>query len=612
MGTGGTMHVNGKQIPWSVAAALLIGAGVLLATAALRGAEYDEGYTMLLAAGTPRPAWPAGVFTAAEARAVFAGHAGLGEIARDLRRTDVHPPLYFWTVAAWRWLAGPSLFGVRLLSVLCGVLALALVGGIAQVARVPPAGAILLTVGCYGFAYTGAIARDFALAQVLSLAGVWLALRADGGTMKTPPPLEGGGWGEGLRSQGPLVRSGRQPLPPTSSLKGRGSLIHSATSMRFLSALAGGLCLGAASLSNYLASFVAGAILLWLLRCPRAWAAAAAGFAAFLPADLWFFLAQRDSRPGQFAPFSLLGSLPRLGQYSAANLFGGLPLYVPGGARQAVAMALAAVAVLLVGLVAVRWHRIGPPRARTLLTLGVLAPPGGLLLLGLACNSTPIELRYLAFATPFAGLLFAGALASLPRRWCLCMGGALLAVQAAALLGLMTRQETMQPAHATAMAAVALADGGVVLLPRGNDGVGVVGAFVNEAPDQLRLSIALQTDTQQELDVRIGSADRVVLALIAVDVTSRATSAMLRAGFSADPCWRPAGTGFNVLAFDRICAGIRTRGIRTFFHGFTLTRIDVPGGSIHPPPRACRRRSVGVRQHEEQVGISGLLAARGQ
>ncbi|HLB96326.1 MAG TPA: hypothetical protein VJK90_01625, partial [Acetobacteraceae bacterium] len=172
-----------------MAAALLIGAGVLLATAALRGAEYDEGYTMLLAAGTPRPAWPAGVFTAAEARAVFAGHAGLGEIARDLRRTDVHPPLYFWTVAAWRWLAGPSLFGVRLLSVLCGVLALALVGGIAQVARVPPAGAILLTVGCYGFAYTGAIARDFALAQVLSLAGVWLALRADGGTMKTPPPL---------------------------------------------------------------------------------------------------------------------------------------------------------------------------------------------------------------------------------------------------------------------------------------------------------------------------------------------------------------------------------------------------------------------------------------
>ena len=186
--------MNGKQIPWAAAAAILIGAGVLLATAALRGAEYDEGYTLLLAAGTPRPAWPAGVFTAAEARVVFTGHAGLADIARALRATDVHPPLYFWTVAAWRWLSGPSLFGVRLLSVLCGVLALALVGGIARLARIPPAGAVLLTVACYGFAYTGAIARDFALAQALSLAGVWLALRAEGRwdiMDTTPPPLEG-------------------------------------------------------------------------------------------------------------------------------------------------------------------------------------------------------------------------------------------------------------------------------------------------------------------------------------------------------------------------------------------------------------------------------------
>ncbi len=555
MGPVGTMQMNGKQIPWSVAGALLVGAGVLLATAALRGAEYDEGYTMLLAAGTPRPAWPAGIFIAAEARAVFAGHAGLAEIARDLRHTDVHPPLYFWTVAGWRWLAGPSLFGVRLLSVLCGVLALALVGGIARLARIPPAGGMLLTVGCYGFAYTGAIARDFSVAQALSLAGVWLALRADGGNRQTHPPLEGGRWGEGLlrRSHGRSLRP--QPLPPSPSLNGRGSLLHSLTSESFPSALAAGLCLGAASLSNYLASFVAGAVLLWLLPRPRAWFAACVGLAAFLPADLWFFLAQRNSRPGQFAPFSLLGSMPRLAQYSAANLFGGLPLYVPDAAQKAVAILLAAVAVLLVGLITARWHRIGTPRSRTLLTLGVLAPPSGLLLLGLACNSTPIELRYLAFATPFAGLLFAGALASMQQRWCLGLGGALLALQATALLGLMTRQETMQPAKATAIAAAALAEGGVVLLPRGNDGVGVVGAFVNEAPDQLRLSIAQPTDTQQQLDARISGANRVVLALIGVDAESRATSAMLRAGFSADRCWRPTGIGFNVLAFDRVCAG---------------------------------------------------------
>ena len=362
------------------------------------------------------------------------------------------------------------------------------------------------------------------------------------------------------------------------SLKGRGSSsiptpTPTPTSPPSPLALAAGLCLGAATLSNYLAAFVGGAALLWLLPRARLWLAATAGFALFLPADLWFFLAQSGSRPGEFPPFSLLGSLPRLAQYTAANLFGGLPLYVPAVATSAVTLGLATIAVLLVGLVALRWHRIGAPRPRRLLTLAALAPTAGLLLLGLAFNSTPIELRYLAFATPFVGLLLAGALASLPRRWCLGLGGALLAIQAASLLGMMTRQETMQPARATAAAAAKLVDeggkagggtadaagggavGGVVLLPRGNDGVGVVGVFVNEAPNDLRLSIAEPTDTPQQLDTRIGGANRVVLALIGVDAASRATSTLLRATFTADPCWRQAGIGFNVLAFDRICEG---------------------------------------------------------
>jgi hypothetical protein len=560
------MQVNGKQIPWTLIGALLVGAGVLVATAVLRGAEYDEGYTLLLAAGTPRPAWPSGIFAASEARAVFAAHAGLAEIARDLRATDVHPPLYFWAVAAWRWVAGPGLFGVRLLSVGFSVLALVVVAAIARCARIPPAGAVLLTVGCYGFAYTGAIARDFALAQVLLLVGVWLAVRGDGMAevemeveaelVKTPPPLEGGGWGEGLERPGKSVRLWLRPLAPTSvrfaaqAHKGRGRPPPSSAS-----ALASGLCLGAATLSNYLAVFVAGAVLLWLLPRPRALVATSVGFALFLPADIWFYLGQHDSRPGQFPPFSLLGTLPRLAQYSGANLFGGLPLYVPHAAGVGVASFLALVIVGLVGLVAARWNRIGLPRPRLLLTLAALAPPVGLLLLGLAFNATPIELRYLAFATPFAGLPLAGALGSLPRRWCLGLGGAVLTLQAASLLGMMTRQETMQPARATALAAAALVDDGVVLLPRGNDGVGVVGAFINEAPDAMRLSIAEPTDTIYQLHAKVGTARRVVLVLIGVDAASRATAELLRAAFTDDPCWRPAGIGFNVRAFDSICEG---------------------------------------------------------
>ena len=114
--------------------------------------------------------------------------------------------------------------------------------------------------------------------------------------------------------------------------------------------------------------------------------------------------------------------------------------------------------------------------------MAAAAPPIGLLLLGFTFDNAPIELRYLAFATPFIGLLLAAAL---PRH----IRHAVLAVQAIALLGLMTRPETMQPARATAIAAASLAGDGVVLLPRGNDGVGIVGAFAVEAPPTLRLLV---------------------------------------------------------------------------------------------------------------------------
>ena len=57
------------------------------------------------------------------------------------------------------------------------------------------------------------------------------ALVAAGTEPKTPPPLEGGGWGEGAprgRSPTPQATSNR-PLPPAPSLKGRGSLCEPPT-----------------------------------------------------------------------------------------------------------------------------------------------------------------------------------------------------------------------------------------------------------------------------------------------------------------------------------------------------------------------------------------------
>ena len=131
---------------------LLLAASVLTTAAWNRGAEYDEQYTLFVISGTPRPIWPTSVFPAGDVARVQAGHAGLAMIARDLRHTDVHPPLYFWAASVWRWVVGDGLFAIRMLSVCCSLGALAAVGAIARRCGIQPALAMLLTLGCYGFA----------------------------------------------------------------------------------------------------------------------------------------------------------------------------------------------------------------------------------------------------------------------------------------------------------------------------------------------------------------------------------------------------------------------------------------------------------------------------
>jgi 4-amino-4-deoxy-L-arabinose transferase-like glycosyltransferase len=503
------MFARSHRLPARLLAVLVLAAALLVGAATLRGAEYDEQYTLLLLSGTPRPVWPEAVFTAGEARAAEQGQTSLIAIAHDLRTTDVHPPLYFWAAAGWRDLVGPGLVRARLLSVLLGLGTLVAVGVIAGASRIPPVLAMGFTLGCYGFAYTGAIARGFALAQLFSLCGVALLLAAE--------------------------RRGRAGI-----------------------ALAGGLALGAATFTNYLASFVGLAALAWLIwrrpRAPRLWLAAMLGFALFLPADLWFFLPQRTSRVGQFPPFRLLDSLLLLGRDCAGALAGGLPLYANGTWRVLAAGAVGGLLAGLAVLIVWRWRRLAPPGPRLLLVVCAGAPPAGLLLLGAVFDTTPIELRYLAFATPFAALLLAGAVATLPRRPALVLAALVLAVQAASVIGLLTRPETMQPARATARAAAAWPDA-LVLIPRGNDGVGIIGAFASETPPETKLLVVDRDEPPDHIRQRAAGARRVVLALLAQDDASRDTAHALLAAFGSRPCWRRIGVGFNVLAYARVCEG---------------------------------------------------------
>ena len=397
-------------------------------------------------------------------------------------------------------------FASRMASVGCGVATLGVVAVIARTANIPVIPAVLLTLGCYGFAYTGAVARGFALAQLLSVAGIAM-----------------------------LLRSRERPA------------------RRF----AAGMLMGAATFANYLAAFTAAAALLHavlepvpaagLPRLRRLTAAGPmlAGLAVWLPAGLWFFAAQRGGRVGQFEPFAPLAMVARLARYQAATVFGGLPLYTDGLARIVVVATLCCLLSGMLVVVVRRWSGISTQDVRRLLAMAAAAPSVGLLLIGFAFDNAPIELRYLVFATPFIGLLLAAAL----PRW-LCVG--VLAVQALALLGLMSRPETMQPARASAIAAAAIAGDGMVMLPSGNDGVGIVGAFAVEAPASLRLLVIGRNTTPAQIRELASDYPRATLALLGQDAASRATTVLMRQAF-ADPCWRQAGGAGNVLAFDRVC-----------------------------------------------------------
>ena len=478
--------VNAKSDFRARAIVLLLAALVLSAAAWNRGAEYDEQYTLFVTAGTPRPVWPQVAFPAGEVVALQAGRAGPVTIALDLRRTDVHPPLYFWAAAVWRAAVGQGLFAARLLSLLCGLGTLVAVGMVARRCAIPPATAMLLTLGCYGFAYTAVIARGFALAQFLALAGLVAIL------------------------------SGRRILA--------------------------GFMLGGAVATNYLAVFVALAVAMGAWRNP--WRVSV-GFSAGGAAAAWFFIAQRDSRGGQFPPFELLPALLRLARYGAASLTGGLPLYVPEAAQMAVSGCIAVGLVAVAGMVVLRWRRAAFPEARYLLVAAALAPPLGLLLLGLVFDNTPIELRYLSFAAPFIALLVAS---TRPNRLVLA---AIFIVQAASLSGLIGRPETMQPARATAIAAIPWVGEGAVLLPRGSDGVGIVGAFAGAVPPETLLLVAGHQETADSIRRRLAPFRRVVLASLAQDNDSRAALPAMEAALRA-PGWREIGRGFNVIAYQRV------------------------------------------------------------
>jgi hypothetical protein len=388
-----------------------------------------------------------------------------------------------------------GLFALRGLSVALSVASLALTARLARQFGTPPGLAVALTLGCYGFVQTGIVARGFALAQVFSLAAALLSL--------------GGG-----RAR----------------------------------AVVAGICFGAAAASNYLAIFAAGGFLaaLWLTRRIRL-LPLALGALPGLALAAWCFAAQRGSRPDQFPSFEPLPALLRLARYGVAAVFGGLPLYVPAPGDIAVAAAVGALGIGILFLIA-RW---GAPMARWPPLAAALAQPAGLLGLGILFNNTPIELRYLSFALPFAMIALAGALAARP-----VLGAVTLGVQALSILGLALAPATMQPTrHAAIEAGILAAPGSVTLLPWGDDGVGIPGGFAIHALPDTRLLLIRRTDTADTANARLADARHVVVVTLSQDGGARAVAPLIE---SLTQGWEPIATGRWASAYRRIIPPARS------------------------------------------------------
>ncbi len=153
--------------------ALALAGSVAFAWQSIRSATiwYDETITLLTVAGHTTPDWSLG-------RAQFAGSADFQQILTQLYRGDVHPPLYFWTVAIWRVLAGRSLESVRLLSALFMAATVYLLYRVSE--RFPMRWPVVpaLIYACSGAAIRYAFtARSYAMANFLIVLTLYCAQR---------------------------------------------------------------------------------------------------------------------------------------------------------------------------------------------------------------------------------------------------------------------------------------------------------------------------------------------------------------------------------------------------------------------------------------------------
>jgi Dolichyl-phosphate-mannose-protein mannosyltransferase len=130
---------------------------------------YDEAITLLTTSGH-------GEFVPTLGMSLFQPTADFGKIASELYNKDVHPPLYFWTLATWRTVLGGSLEVARSLSALFTVGTLVLLYRYARNIELkwPWIPAVVYAVSAVGLRYAYN-ARPYAMASFLIMLTLFLA-----------------------------------------------------------------------------------------------------------------------------------------------------------------------------------------------------------------------------------------------------------------------------------------------------------------------------------------------------------------------------------------------------------------------------------------------------
>ncbi|HEY9644872.1 MAG TPA: hypothetical protein V6C88_00810 [Chroococcidiopsis sp.] len=344
----------------------------------------DEAITLMETAGHPIPAWPK-VPTPAEVIQVqiFQGTPTLGKIADDLRRTDVHPPLYYWCLALWRRWFGFSLETARAFSLLCSV---ATVLTLYLSLRICKLQNPLIPTLVYALSSisvnAGHDARDYALASLWVVAGVLFALLAD--------------------RAGNFRWDGNPHTPQRCAV--------------YTTAM--GLCCGAAFQTNYLALFPTSVTLLWfaISLWPRSRRLALAG--PLLSIAIWLagwpiLSTQLGARTGQAVGFR--GVWADLSQLWLANM---QMIAAPARASQmqlpTVCVGLLFVALLVITGFQLIKHRANPSRRPLALMVALaLVPSMGLFALNVIANKHLSSARYIMLAAPFLSVCLAYGISTL-------------------------------------------------------------------------------------------------------------------------------------------------------------------------------------------------------